>query len=114
MQVRIHAAGLLGASASAVAMMVRGLRLVPYGPYVHRDTAINSGSARHSHRTRRFPLRPTFTVSRSRSSVPGTRQLARALGAPDTRPVSGALSRGYPGHRSTRRPVPAGLERNEA
>ena len=40
--------------------------------------------------------------------------LTRALGAPDTGLVSGALSAGYPGHRSTRRPVPAGLERNEA
>jgi hypothetical protein len=37
-----------------------------------------------------------------------------ALGAPDTCLVSGAVSRSYPGHRSTRRPVPAGLERNEA
>jgi hypothetical protein len=41
-------------------------------------------------------------------------RFTRALEAPDTCLVSGALSRGYPGHRTTRRPVPAGLERNEA
>jgi hypothetical protein len=41
------------------------------------------------------------------STLSGNNVQIRWRSRPDTRWVSGALGRGYPGHRSTRRPVPA-------
>jgi hypothetical protein len=69
------------------------------------------------------PISAPINVRGVSSAIPGFGEAGRlsgaavfpsALPASAARVVSGALSRDYPGQRSPRRPVPAGLERNEA
>ena len=101
MQMRTRVAGVLVTAASAVAMM-GAPAFASNSPSVGNITGNGNISALSGNNVQIPVLIPVNFCGNA--LVLGW---LADIGAPDTRRVSGALGRGYPGHRSAGRPVPA-------